>query len=192
MAAAYVLLPTVGSCDSARSRPSHRGIAVLETVSAIATVGLSTDTSQMRAPDPDRLMFGRLGALTLATEIALRDPMASSRLPEGRPIWADSACADHVVHSEQEMGRRVGAALLGRRKGPARSRLGRRRSSPGLLDPARRHRLLGRARSVEIRWERQLRTRARSAGCGGARGCGAAPESIARSLIRSISRRTRP
>ncbi len=64
---------------------------LFETVSAIATVGLSTGITAT-LPDSARivlvlLMFvGRLGALTTATVLALNTKRAHYRLPEGRPI----------------------------------------------------------------------------------------------------------
>lgn len=64
---------------------------LFETVSAIATVGLSTGiTSSLSAPDLMVLMVlmfvGRLGALTLAAAFSLRRREALYRLPEGHPI----------------------------------------------------------------------------------------------------------
>ncbi len=64
---------------------------LFETVSAIATVGLSTGiTGTLGRPELIVLMLlmfaGRLGALTLASAFALRRRADTYRLPEGSPL----------------------------------------------------------------------------------------------------------
>ena len=88
---AYILLSTIGMMILTAVTEFPVRDLMLETVSAVATVGLSTGIT----PDMPiggqvvliALMFiGRLGAMTLATALALRQRRLSYRLPEGRPI----------------------------------------------------------------------------------------------------------
>lgn len=65
--------------------------ALFETASALATVGLSTGvTPDLPAPARDLLVFlmflGRIGPLTLASSLALRERPQQYRLPEEQPI----------------------------------------------------------------------------------------------------------
>jgi Trk-type K+ transport system membrane component len=65
--------------------------ALFETASALATVGLSTGvTADLPAPARDLLVFlmflGRIGPLTLASSLALRERPQQYRLPEEQPI----------------------------------------------------------------------------------------------------------
>lgn len=64
---------------------------LLEAISAFATVGLSTGITPL-LPDPAKLLLsllmlaGRLGPITLATALALRQRHNLIRMPEARPI----------------------------------------------------------------------------------------------------------
>lgn len=87
----YILLATVGLMILTAVTEFPLRDLVLETVSAIATVGLSTgityDMPFWGQVVLIVLMFvGRLGAMTLATALALRHRSLSYRLPEGRPV----------------------------------------------------------------------------------------------------------
>lgn len=91
IAAAYILLSTLGVMWLSAVTTFPLRDVLLETVSAIATVGLSTGITAQMPPHGQialiALMFiGRLGAMTLATALALRDRTLTYRLPEGRPI----------------------------------------------------------------------------------------------------------
>ena len=91
IATAYALLAVVGLMILTAITPFALEDLLFESVSALATVGLSTGIT------PDMpiggqvvlialLFIGRLGAMTLATAFALRASRLSYRLPEGRPI----------------------------------------------------------------------------------------------------------
>ncbi|MEI2716963.1 MAG: potassium transporter TrkG [Candidatus Nanopelagicales bacterium] len=87
----YILLATIGLMILTAVTEFPLQDLVLETVSAIATVGLSTGITYDMPVGGQAvlivLMFvGRLGAMTLATALALRHRTLSYRLPEGRPI----------------------------------------------------------------------------------------------------------
>lgn len=91
LATAYVLLVAVGLMVLLALTDLPIRDVLFETVSASSTVGVSTGIT---AELPDTalavlcvLMFaGRLGAITLASVLALRPRQASYRLPEARPI----------------------------------------------------------------------------------------------------------
>jgi Trk-type K+ transport system membrane component len=65
--------------------------ALFETVSALATVGLSANVTPT-LPEPAQLLvvllmfLGRVGPLTLASSLTLRATVPHYRLPEGRPM----------------------------------------------------------------------------------------------------------
>ncbi len=65
--------------------------AMFEVISALATVGLSTGATP-QLPEPAQLLLvllmllGRIGPLTLASALALRQTHRDYRLPEGRPL----------------------------------------------------------------------------------------------------------
>ena len=91
IATAYILLATIGLMILTALTEFELGALILETVSALATVGLSTGITYDMPVGGQlvliALMFiGRLGAMTLATALALRSSRLPYRLPEGHPI----------------------------------------------------------------------------------------------------------
>jgi Trk-type K+ transport system membrane component len=65
--------------------------ALFEVISALSTVGLSANVTPQLSAAAQLLVvvlmfLGRVGPLTLASSLALRDGVRDYRLPEGRPM----------------------------------------------------------------------------------------------------------